>query len=56
VRFFDGDNNTTVLSLGISRFGVIDMRAQAEVLSALRTDTPRNVKGCLWHSDVDDPL
>jgi hypothetical protein len=28
----------------VARFGVLDMCAQAEVLSALRTDTPRSVR------------
>jgi hypothetical protein len=40
----------------VSCFGPLDLRAQANIASALRPDTPRSVKGCLWHSDVDDPL
>jgi hypothetical protein len=28
---------------------LIDMRAQAEVSSALRTDTPTSLRDCLWH-------
>jgi hypothetical protein len=34
--------------LSVVRVGYIDMRAQAEVRSALRTDTPTCFRGCLW--------
>ena len=39
-----GDHSSEASAGKVARFGPIDMRAQAEVPSALRTDTPKSIK------------